>query len=151
MKTIHARNFVILSLLAIHLAGCAHTPSLQTSHGTSEAVVQRQLDAYNARDIDAFLDTYSPSIQIYNHPDTIRFSGLDQMRTRYSSLFDNTPNLHCDLVNRIVLGNTVIDQERVTGFDHGRIVRAVAVYEVEKGLIQRVWFIRPEMKSESSQ
>ena len=105
-------------------------------------LIQQQVNAYNARDIKAFLATYSPEIQIYNHPDSLLYSGLDQMETVYSRLFKNNPKLHGEIVNRMVLGNFVIDQERVTGFPNDRVIDTVAIYEVKDGLIHKVWFVR---------
>jgi len=64
------------------------------------------------------------------------------MREIYGSMFENTPKLHCELKNRIVLGNTVIDEERVTGFGEGRIIEAVAIYKIKNGKIAQVFFIR---------
>jgi hypothetical protein len=49
------------------------------------------------------------------------------------------PDLHAEVVQRIVSGNTVVDHERVTGLEAG-VVEAVAVYRVEEGLITTVWF-----------
>jgi imidazolonepropionase-like amidohydrolase len=109
---------------------------------TAEDIVQQQVNAYNARDIEAFLATYSPEIEIYDHPDRLRYSGLEEMRSRYQSFFERTPNLHVEIVGRIVLGNYVIDREKVTGLPSGRVIHAVAIYKVQNGLIQRVWFIR---------
>jgi len=62
------------------------------------------------------------------------------MRADYSSMFDKTPDLHCELVNRIVQGNTVIDKERVT-FGK-KVLEAVAVYTIENGKITKVYFIQ---------
>lgn len=139
----YARKLMLVSLLAIIGVGCA-TASSETAGGDKapEAVVDRQLDAYNSGDIDAFMATYSPTIEIFNHPDTPRFSGVAAMRERYAKLFNDTPDLQCTILNRIVLGDQVIDHEHVTGYSDGRVVNAVAIYEVKEGLIQRVWFIR---------
>ncbi len=106
-----------------------------------EQIVQRQLNAYNARDIDAFMATYSENIQIFNLDANILYDGKEAMRARYSKLFEDTPNLYCELKNRMVMGNTVIDQERVQYND--QIIRAIAIYEVTDGLISKVNFIRP--------
>lgn len=108
---------------------------------TPQDIVQQQVNAYNARDLEAFIATYSPDIKIYIHPDTLRGSGHGEMRKIYGELFKNVPKLHCEIVNRIVMGNFVIDQERVTGNPNGRVANAVAIYEVRDGLIQRVWFV----------
>jgi len=45
-------------------------------------------------------------------------------------------------VNRIVLGNFVIDREKVTGLPDNQVINAVVIYEVQQGLIQRVWFLK---------
>lgn len=106
-----------------------------------EAVVQRQLNAYNARNIEAFLDTYSDDVELLRFPNQLTSKGKEQMRSQYGPFFDNTPNLYCELVNRMVMGNTVIDQEKVrAGSD---TIRAVAIYEVERGKIRRVTFLVP--------
>lgn len=107
-----------------------------------EALAQRQLNAYNARDIEAFLEPYSEDVEIYNFPNELIHKGKEEMRLRYTSLFESVPDLHCELVNRIVLGNMVMDQERVSGFPNGRIIKAVAIYKVENGKINKVYFVR---------
>ncbi|MFQ6116257.1 MAG: amidohydrolase family protein, partial [bacterium] len=109
---------------------------------TPEDIVQQQVNAYNARDIKAFLATYSPDINIFNHPDSLLYSGLEEMEEVYKSLFEKVPNLHVKIVNRIALGKFVIDREKVTGFPNGRVIHAVAIYKVQDDSIQRVWFVR---------
>ncbi len=107
-----------------------------------EDIVQQQVNAYNARDIEAFLAKYSPSIKIFEHPDNLLWSGLEEIRKPYTSRFESSPSLHCEIVNRIVLGNFVIDREKVTGLPDDQVINAVVIYEVRGGLIQQVWFLR---------
>lgn len=109
---------------------------------TAEEVVQRQLNAYNARDLEAFLATYGEDIEGFEHPSNPMFKGLAAMRESYGRMFRETPALHCRIVGRLVLGERVIDHERVTGFGD-RVVEAAAIYEVRGGLIRKVWFVRP--------
>jgi imidazolonepropionase-like amidohydrolase len=104
-----------------------------------EQLVQRQLNAYNARDIDAFLDTYSEDVEIYDAGNTLIMKGTEQMRPRYSQLFEGAPNLHCEIQGRIVINNKVIDREHVRVND--RYLDAVAVYEVVDGKISKVHFV----------
>lgn len=111
---------------------------------TPEALAQRQLNAYNARNLEAFLEPYSDSIELYNFPNDRWAKGKARMREVYGGMFENTPDLHCELKNRMVMGNTVIDQERVTGFGNGRIIEAIAIYKIEKGKIARVYFVRKD-------
>ena len=105
-----------------------------------EAVVQRQLEAYNAHDIDAFLATYSPDIELFTLGGDRRSQGLDAMRARYGKVFKAAPELHCDITHRIAQGKIVIDHEHLTGLPNGGSVDAIAIYEVRDGKIRRVWF-----------
>ena len=108
-----------------------------------EAVVQRQLNAYNMGDIDAFMETYHKDIKIYNFPDQLLFNDWDAMRSLYAKQFTDNPRLHCEIVNRIVEGSKVIDQEKVTGLKDGGTIRATAIYTVDKGKIIEVRFLKP--------
>jgi hypothetical protein len=62
----------------------------------------------------------------------------------YGRMFSRTPDLHCKLVNRIVLGNTVIDQEEVIIRKEEAPMRAIAIYKIKDGKIAEVYFIREE-------
>ncbi|RTE55461.1 amidohydrolase [Arenibacter aquaticus] len=103
-------------------------------------LAQRQLNGYNLRNIDAFLEPYADDVEVYTYPDKLRYKGKEIMRDRYSKMFQNTPNLHCELVARIAKGNIVIDQERVQ-FGN-RIKEAVAIYHIENNKIKKVYFIK---------
>jgi len=108
-------------------------------------VVQRQVDAYNARDVDAFLSFYAADAQLMRLATGEVFAaGHDAMEQTYSAMFDASPELDCTIMSRTVSGNMVIDHELVTGMRGGPPVRAAAIYEVEDGLIQRVWFTPKE-------
>lgn len=109
---------------------------------TPEHLAQQQLNGYNARDIDAFVAPYSEDVEIYNFPDQLLYKGKDNMRVNYARMFEQVPDLHCKLVNRIVLGNTVIDQELVTGFPGGGAIKAVAIYKIIDHKIAKVYFVR---------
>jgi imidazolonepropionase-like amidohydrolase len=105
---------------------------------TPEDLVQRQLNGYNFRTIEAFLEPYADDVEVYNFPDRLQYTGKEAMRKIYTQMFENTPNLHCELVNRIVQGNTVIDQERVQ-FGN-RVLEAIAIFHIENGKIKKVYF-----------
>ncbi|MAT89269.1 MAG: steroid delta-isomerase [Flavobacteriaceae bacterium] len=110
------------------------------SSADPEVIVDKQLDAYNARNIDAFVNTYSQDVQLFNFPHTSTAQGHEQLRKNYADFFAQTPDLHCEIKNRIVIGNVVIDEEYITM--NGTYFSAIAIYEVENGVIQRVTFLR---------
>lgn len=109
---------------------------------TPELLVQQQLNAYNARNIEAFLEPYSDDVEIYTFPNTLISKGKDGMRKSYTEMFTKLPNLHCELKGRIVQGNIVIDRESVSGIRSNTNVEATAVYEIKNHKIIKVYFIR---------
>jgi imidazolonepropionase-like amidohydrolase len=108
---------------------------------TPEMLAQQQLNAYNARNIDAFLAPYSDSVKIYSFNGRLMMAGKEDMRRQYSDMFNKLPELHCELLNRMVHGNTVIDHEKITGAGD-KPFEGIAVYTIEKDKIVRVDFIQ---------
>ncbi len=110
---------------------------------TPEAVVQDQLDAYNAKDLDALMATYAEEAQQFEYPATLLASGRTQIRERFAARFQE-PGLHAELLRRITLGNVVIDHERVsqTFLEGAGAVELVAIYEVRDQKIVRATFVR---------
>ncbi len=106
-----------------------------------ELPVQKQLEAYNARDIDAFMVWWADDCQYYEFPSRLLASGTAEIRERHISRFKE-PNLHGRLIKRIIVANVVVDQETVTRtFSNGPgEVDVAAIYEVTEGKIARAWF-----------
>jgi hypothetical protein len=102
--------------------------------------VQRQLDAYNARDLERFIAEYTDDVQVFRPPAAEPvLSGKQAFAAHYPKNRFNLPGLHAEVVNRMVAGSTVVDHERITGLQEG-VVEAIAVYQVSGGRICRVWF-----------
>jgi hypothetical protein len=112
------------------------------NHTSPEVVVQRQLDAYNARNIDDWLATYALDARQFEHPAKLVATGHAEMRARTTARFSE-PHLHAKLIRRCVMGNVVIDHEDVTRtFAEGPgNVEIVCIYVVENGLIQTASFV----------
>lgn len=103
-------------------------------------IVDLQLEAYNSRDIEAFVATYSENVELYNFPNELIGKGKEDLRKNYKTFFESTPDLHCEIKNRIIVGNKVIDEEYLTM--NGQNFSAVAIYEVVNGKIAKVTFIQ---------
>lgn len=130
-------------LIARRFAGCVTPPLVMSSAPTDPAtVVQRQLDAYNARDVEALLRVYADDAELYEHPVTLLARGTAELRPRFAARFTEA-NLRADLIHRIVVGGTVIDHERVTRtFPEGPgEIELVMIYEVRGDRITRAWTI----------
>ena len=104
-------------------------------------VIQRQLAAYNAKDIDALLATYATDAEQYTLHGERLAKGHEDMRSRFLTRFAE-PNLHARLLSRTVMGDIVVDLELITrNFPEGLgTVEMLCVYEVKDGLIQKVSF-----------
>ena len=109
-------------------------------------VVQVQVDAYNAGDIDAFAATYHDNLSLFIFPNECFCQGKEQLREQYSKRFTDRPNAKAAIASRVVMGQFVIDDEIVTGIPDAHTLelgtmRALAMYEVEENLISKAWFI----------
>lgn len=108
-------------------------------------VVDRQVEAYNARDLDAFVSWYAEDARVVRDgTNEILAADRASLRKVYGDLFAASPALTCHVMERQVSGTRVVDHELVTGLRAGPAVRAVAVYRVEGGLIREVRLLPKE-------
>ena len=105
-------------------------------------LVQKQLDAYNAQNIDAFLACYAEDAVLAGLNGDVTHRGLAAIRKRHEDLFYEFPKNHARLVNRIDLGTTVIDHEQVERSPGGDRFEVAAIYTIRNDRIVRVDFAR---------
>ena len=105
-------------------------------------LLARQLAAYNARDLEGFVACYAPGVILLDGDGNVVAEGKDGLRHLYAGLFESSPNLHCEVVQRVRVGRFVIDEERLTGVQFEGLpgeFRAAQVYRFdEENLIDRV-------------
>ncbi|WP_229496295.1 nuclear transport factor 2 family protein [Massilia polaris] len=109
--------------------------------GSPIAAVQAQLDAFNARDIDALMAAYAPDAEQYQLHGDLLARGHEQMRPRFLLRFQEA-DLHARLISRTVMDNVVVDFEIITrNFPEGLgTIEMLCVYEVSGGRIQKASF-----------
>ncbi len=105
-------------------------------------VVQRQLDTYNAQDLEAFLATYASDCVICDLNGAVTQNGIGDIRARYAAMFAQYPENKARLIHRMALGDVVIDHEDVVRGPDGPRLEAIAIYTVKNGLIARVDFVK---------
>jgi len=133
----------VQALLLAHILACLSLGAVPAPEmPTPEAIVKTQLDAYNARDMEAFLATYADEAELYNFPASLQTKGKVEMRKRYAARFSD-PSLHAIITQHVAMGNAVIDHERIqVALPEGPgVMEAIAIYEVKDGKISRVTFI----------
>src|SRR5262245_42410980 len=107
---------------------------------SAEAVAQRRLDAYNSRNLESLVSLYSPDARIYDPPDRLRDSGLDQIRQTYSRRFSSSDRSKLESSNRMVEGSFVVERE--TESEGGNRPRtSIVISEIRDGRIVRVWIL----------
>jgi hypothetical protein len=108
---------------------------------------QVQLEAYNARDIEAFMRCYTDDCRAEDGAGALLFAGASAMRARYTKMFADSPTLRCALVSRVRIGAYVFDEEEISGrvSPDGAppLRRAMVAYRIRAdGLIEHVRFYR---------
>jgi len=107
------------------------------------AVVQGQIQAYNARDLDTIVSYYAPDGVVRDAADG-RFDarGQDNIRSLFGGVFAANPDLHADTPTIFGVGEWVAAHLTVAEFRSGddapRDRRWLEVYRVVGGLIHEL-------------
>lgn len=104
-------------------------------------VVQAQVEAYNAQDLEAFCTLFAENCIIADLNGPVTQQGRAQIRERYATMFAQYPQNKAHIIKRMAVGNVVIDHEDIVRSPELRL-NAVAIYTVRDNLIQRVDFVR---------
>ncbi|MEZ5891775.1 MAG: SgcJ/EcaC family oxidoreductase [Parvularculaceae bacterium] len=104
-------------------------------------VVQAQLDAYNAQNLDGFCACFADDCVMGEFNGAVATSGKPAIRARYQALFAEFPKNRAQLINRIAVGDVVIDHEDIERAPGNRFLMAM-IYTVKNGLIARADAVR---------
>lgn len=129
-----------LCLLATTAQGRGAAPARGGAASAVVALVQRQVDRFNAGDLDGFVACYADDVEVFALGGATAIPplrGRDAFVARYRPMMEQV-RPHVAILSRMVNGAFVVDKERTTG--GGRTEEGIAVYQVEGGRIRRVWF-----------
>jgi hypothetical protein len=108
---------------------------------TPEMLVQRQWNAYNTKNVQAFLACFDKDVKVYNYPGPILYNGIKELERNYTSQLENRSKTHCELKSRIMSGDTVVDKVAIK--EPGKITNEqIIVYKVSNHKIKGVYFIK---------
>jgi hypothetical protein len=105
-------------------------------------IAQAQLDAYNAQDLDAYCAFFTDDVVVADLNGEPNLTGIVAYRARYEGAFAQFPQNRAELANRIVVGSTVIDHERVIRGPDGPVFEVAAIYTFRGDKIARVDFVK---------
>lgn len=103
-----------------------------------EMVVERQIAAYNAHDLEAFLATYAEDVQFERGNGEVSV-GRETMASRYGELFA-AGRCRAEITARMRQGEWIVDHETAYGLGP-EPVRVIVAYRVRGGVIDRVRFM----------
>ena len=109
---------------------------------TPEEVVGAQLEAYNARDLEAMCRWFTAGVEVANLGEPPNLKGIEAYRERHVGLWAQFPRNRAELLSRTVVAGKVLDHERVFRSPDAEPFEVVAIYTFDDGLIARVDFIR---------
>ncbi|MQR02179.1 nuclear transport factor 2 family protein [Glaciimonas soli] len=104
-------------------------------------VVERQFEAYNARDLDRFVSNFSETYRAYRMPSLEPYiAGKAQLTEFYATkrFNDSGLKLRAELIQRTVMGDKVCDHELLWGLTASSIEMMI-IWEVRNGLIETSW------------
>ena len=109
---------------------------------TPTEIAQAQLDAYNTQALDAFCSYFADDIAVADLNGATSLTGIAAYRAKYAAVFAEFPENKVELLGRIVVGNTVIDHERVKRSPSATPFEVAAIYTITNGKIARVDFVK---------
>lgn len=109
---------------------------------TPEEIAQGQLDAYNSHDIETFSSYFAEDILVFDFPNELRCQGKADFINIYGPMFQKFDKLHAKLLNRMVIGDQVLDHEEVSGVPGKDLFYAIAIYKIKDNKISEVRFIK---------
>jgi len=103
-------------------------------------LAQAQLDAYNVQDLDAHCACFADDVIVGDLNGDVTIRGMEAYRAKYTQVFSDFPKNRAELANRICVGDTVIDHERVYRDGVTEAFQVIAIYTIAGGKIARVDF-----------
>lgn len=107
-----------------------------------EDLMQGQLEAYNAQDLDAYEAFFAPNVIVGDLNGAVAQRSYAELRARYEKTFAQFPQNRAEVLNRIVVGSTVVEHERVTRAPGGETFDVICIYTLAAGKIARVDFAK---------
>ncbi len=102
-------------------------------------IVQDQVGAYNARDIDSIVGYYSDDAVIVDGIGAAMAEGRQAIRALFERVFANNPELHAEVPTAFRVGDWVAIHSIVQNWNgSGQQMQWIELYQVVNGKIKRV-------------
>jgi hypothetical protein len=105
-------------------------------------IASAQLDAYNAQNLEKYMTYFTEDCVVSGLNGTPTETNAAAIKARYAKAFAQFPENKAELLNRIAVGNTVVDHELVIRAPGGEQFEIIAIYTFRDGRIARVDFAK---------
>lgn len=103
--------------------------------------------AYNEKDVNKFISFMHPEFKSYLFDSNdLLCSGIEDAKKIYSKRFSENQNLFVTTLQRIINDNVVVESQFIEGFDNGKTIHAIAIFELDNDMVRRASFVRREVR-----
>ncbi|MFT5941359.1 MAG: hypothetical protein ACI9AV_000092 [Sediminicola sp.] len=133
------KDINMISRLAVNSNG---TQLAMVADISPEIVVQKLIEAFNSRDVDGFLDTFSEEAKVYGYGGLFLYEGREMLKKKFSAYFETTPDLKYIIKEKIVMDNTVHHEAFITA--NNKTILTTYHYTVVNGKIASLtYYVEP--------
>jgi hypothetical protein len=105
-------------------------------------LMQGALDAYNAQDLDAYRAFFADDVVVADYNGQVTQRSYAELRARYEKTFAQFPQNKAEVLNQMIVGNIVVEHERVVRSPGGETFEIICIYTLADGKIARVDFAK---------
>ena len=104
-------------------------------------ITELQLDAYNEKNLDAFLNYYSDDYKAYMlETGQLITENKDHLHKIMSGMFETNKFAHSKVIESMKQGDLYVNREESVGHIPDKIITSITIYEVKDGKITQMWF-----------
>lgn len=114
-------------------------------------IIHQFMAAYNERDLEKFISFMHPEFEssLFDSRDVL-CSGIGDARRVYEKRFRENHDLFVTTLQRIINDNVVVESQFIEGFDNGKTIHAIAIFELKEDKVKRASFLRREVKQDEN-
>lgn len=130
------------ALAIVLVATAANQGRAQATDTTPASVARRQIEAFNRKDLDAFMALYADDVVVMAFPSgEVLWQGKAAIRQRYQAMFAGPAIPPVRVDPRIVDGSFVVEYE-LWDAKPGERNHATWMYQIRGGLIRKAWVVQ---------
>ena len=133
------KKLITLSLFILSYVTTFCQNDSNTSDESIRKIIHDKNTAYNKQDWASMKIFHSDSVKVYEFPNSLRDSTVDDLIARYPNTFEKYPNNKINISEIFIVGNKAVIKQEVTG--RGEPFYAINIYEFDKNKIVKIWFI----------